>query len=90
MRMKRSCYCNLWQTNPEVLRQQGLPEGFCGICERCGQPGHTQHFPGPVPYTGAWCDRCIRIVPYTALLRNPKFWFAVIAAIIVIVTFVRR
>jgi hypothetical protein len=22
----------------------------------CGKPGHTCHFPGPLPYTGAWCD----------------------------------
>ena len=45
----RSCYCKAGET-------------FCGTCERCGAPGHTRHFPGPVPVTGAWCDRCYRVV----------------------------
>ena len=30
---------------------------FCGECD-CGAPGHTQHFPGAVPFTGGWCDDC--------------------------------
>ncbi len=45
----RACYCTPGQTS-------------CGTCERCGEPGHTRHYPGPVPSTGAWCDRCYRIV----------------------------
>lgn len=28
----------------------------CGTCLVCGKPGHACHFPGPLPYTGAWCD----------------------------------
>jgi hypothetical protein len=46
---ERACYCSPGDIS-------------CGICERCREPGHTRHFPGPVPYTGAWCDRCYRIV----------------------------
>lgn len=65
--MPRNCYCDLWMTNPRQLEQQGIPPGYCGICERCGKPGHTQHFPGPVPYTGAWCDHCVQIVRWTHL-----------------------
>lgn len=45
----RACYCG-----PEAVT--------CGTCERCGAPGHTRHFPGPSPSTGAWCDRCYRLV----------------------------
>lgn len=52
MENARGCYC-------------GDGETSCGTCERCGAAGHTRHFPGPVPYTGAWCDRCYRIVGWT-------------------------
>ena len=41
----RACYC-----------KRG--ESYCGTCEDCGRPGHTSHFPGAVPYTGAWCESC--------------------------------
>ena len=54
-------------------QEQGIPDGFCGICERCGKPGHTQHFPGPVPYTGAWCDWCVRIVAIMWYLKTILF-----------------
>ena len=59
---KRGCDCGLWDTKPEVLRGAGLPEGFCGKCEKCGQPGHMQHFPGAVPSTGAWCAKHHRLL----------------------------
>jgi hypothetical protein len=51
---QRNCYCKPGEVS-------------CGTCERCGAPGHTRHFPGGVPYTGAWCDRCYRIVGLTHL-----------------------
>jgi hypothetical protein len=71
---ERGCYCDLWRKDPDVLRRQGVPEGFCGICEHCRQPGHLRHFPGPVPYTGAWCDRCYRILAWTWPFRIPIGW----------------
>ena len=74
MKRQRQCYCDLWKTRPEVLRQQGIPEGFCGICERCGKPGHLRHYPGPVPYTGAWCDHCYRVIAWTWPFRVPMYW----------------
>ena len=40
---KSPCYCKNGQT-------------ACGKCQICGKPGHTRHFPGPVPYTSSWCD----------------------------------
>ncbi len=69
--MRRNCFCTLWQTKPEALTSQGIPDSYCGICERCGKPGHMSHYPGPVPYTGAWCDRCYRIVAWTWPFRIP-------------------
>jgi hypothetical protein len=46
---ERGCYCKPGDVS-------------CGPCERCGAPGHMRHFPGAVPVTGAWCDRCYGIV----------------------------
>ena len=54
---KLGCYCILWDKDPEHLKNKQVPEGYCGLCETCGRPGHTRHFPGAVPYTGPWCDR---------------------------------
>src|ERR1051325_9160950 len=65
----RWCYCD--GVDADFRQKYGIPEGYCGICERCGQPGHTRHFPGAVPYTGAWCDRCYKIVGWTWFLRPP-------------------
>lgn len=84
----RQCYCG--SLSAEFLRERKIPEGYCGICERCGQPGHTQHFPGPVPYTGAWCDRCVRIVALTWPLRNPVVWFALAVITVAVVAFLLR
>ena len=69
----------------EDRRKEGLPDGFCGVCERCGKPGHMQHFPGPLPYTGAWCDRCVKIVALTWPLKNPVVWIAAVIVIGVLV-----
>ena len=40
---RKNCYCR-----PE--------DSYCGTCQVCGEPGHCRHFPGPLPYTGAWCE----------------------------------
>lgn len=78
-RRERNCYCDLWQTSPDFLRKEGVPPGFCGRCDRCGAPGHTRHYPGPVPVTGAWCDECYRRLKWTALLRRIAGWLIVAA-----------
>ena len=88
--MKRNCYCELWKTNPETLKDQGLSEGYCGTCERCGKPGHTSHHPGPVPYTGSWCDRCYQIVAWTWPLLNPVVWIVLIGLVWIIVSAILR
>lgn len=71
---ERNCYCGLWGKEPANYESQGLSPGYCGFCERCGAQGHTRHFPGPVPYTGSWCDRCYTIVKWTWPLRMPVGW----------------
>lgn len=71
---ERGCYCGLWDTNPQFYASQGLPPGFCGKCERCGALGHTRHFPGPLPYTGSWCDRCYRVLVLTWPFRSLAGW----------------
>ena len=78
---ERNCYCGLWDKNPALYEQQGLPVGFCGVCERCGVPGHTQHFPGPVPYTGAWCDKCYWLLKWTWPFRSIMGWLHLLAVL---------
>ena len=75
---QRGCYCGIWSGDPKRLEERGLPRGFCGECQRCGKHGHARHFPGPLPITGAWCDRCYRITRITWRLRTP-FGLAAIA-----------
>jgi hypothetical protein len=77
----RNCYCGLWDTDPALYKQRGYTEGFCGLCERCGDPGHTRHFPGPVPYTGAWCDRCYRVLKWTWPFRSVMGWIYIFAVV---------
>lgn len=51
-----SCYCQERKTNPLVAEQlRDIPPGYCGLCDLCGQPGHTRAHPR-LPTTGSWCD----------------------------------
>lgn len=77
---QRSCYCFLWEQNAESLRQQGIPPGYCGMCQVCGAAGHTRHYPGPVPYTGAWCDACYAQLADRATLGRFIHWVLLLIA----------
>lgn len=68
----RNCYCRPGETS-------------CGTCDRCGAAGHTRHFPGPVPYTGAWCDRCYTIVGRTYLIKRIVYPLGIAAAIALVI-----
>ncbi len=57
-----------------MLRERGIPFGFCGICEFCGDFGHLRHYPGPVPATGSWCDVCYKVEAHFAPLRDTGIW----------------
>ena len=85
-------YCSLWNTNPQSLRDQGVPQGFCGYCEICGQPGHTQHFPGAVPYTGAWCSRHLRWISVLHPMAFPGtlVWLLGLTLIVVLAVLIFR
>lgn len=78
---ERGCYCDLWEKSPKTLEDQGVPRGFCGMCLVCGKPGHLRHFPGAVPFSGAWCDKHYRRI----LLFDPRgtigglLWLAIAA-----------
>ena len=74
---ERGCYCGLWEKDPAFLIAQGVPRGYCGICVRCGQPGHLRQAPGASPVTLAWCDGCYRRATILMVLR----WIA--AAIVI-------
>jgi hypothetical protein len=75
---KRNCYCGFWDQESASDKEHDYPLGYCGICERCGVPGHTRHFPGPVPYTGSWCDQCYRVLKWTWPFRSVTGWFYVL------------
>ena len=54
----KNCYCTLWDSDPSLLKERGIPYGYCGIC-KCGQCGHLRHAPTG-PYTDEFCDKCYR------------------------------
>jgi hypothetical protein len=80
----RNCYCGLWQKDPEFFVQRGIPEGFCGICDRCGKPGHMRHYPG-APGTGAWCDRCYRFVAWFGSPLKKILWVMLLTPLAMVV-----
>ena len=49
------CQCEARRRFPE--KYQGIPEGYCGLCDICGQPGHWRQHPHLKGAGGAWCDR---------------------------------
>jgi hypothetical protein len=90
---ERNCYCALWEKSAGTLEDQGVPRGYCGICQVCGKPGHTRHFPGAVPYTGAWCDthyRRIRLFDPRGAIGCYLWLGFIILSIVGVVAFLSR
>jgi hypothetical protein len=79
----RGCYCGA--LDKEFLDKNNIPEGYCGICERCGKPGHTRHYPGSVPYTGSWCDKCFKTEGYLYWAKLVLIWIGIPVLIIFLV-----
>ena len=54
------CYCHIWKSDPRFFIDEGVPEGYCGLCDsivggkECGKPGHVRS--GPGPFTTCSCD----------------------------------
>lgn len=68
------------------MEKEGVPEGFCGFCEICHKPGHVQHFPGAVPYTGTWCDDCFIKVARKQQIKGALVIVAIISIISILIT----
>ena len=85
---KLGCYCSLWQEDPAFLKKQKIPAGYCGLCEKCGRPGHIRHFPGAAPYTGSWCERHYRqtmIIHPLGRIGVILYFFFILTGVIVFV-----
>lgn len=58
MRIERTCYCGETEGHRNLRAKLRIPDGFCGVCSICGEPGHTSHSPLPIPATEGFCDIC--------------------------------
>lgn len=79
-----NCYCNERKTNPAVAEpMKDIPDGFCGICEICGKPGHTKAHPH-LPTTGSWCDEHWNELVSHKIVNIPQllFRFFLIASVL--------
>ena len=81
---ERGCYCDLWEQDSAHLEQQGVPRGFCGLCATCGEPGHTRHHPGAVPFTDSWCDYHYKLTQWThpAAIPGRLIWLTLTGIIV--------
>ncbi len=81
---ERNCYCNERKENPAVAESmQDIPEGYCGICEVCGKPGHTNAHP-QLPTTGSWCDKHWDELVSQKVVNLPQLIFCFILAALVL------
>jgi len=52
-----TCYCSERESNPELAQSlKNIPEGYCGLCDICGEPGHMRAHPR-LSTTGVWCEQ---------------------------------
>lgn len=74
----QNCYCNERKTNPAVAESmKDIPDGFCGICDICGKPGHTRAHPH-LPTTGAWCDEHWNDLVSHKFVNIPQLLFRIV------------
>lgn len=59
---RNPCFCSLRDKDPNYYSKQGIPDGFCSLCNICKKPGHACHVPAPLPYTGGWCDEHFQLI----------------------------
>ena len=88
------CDCGTSDSAVSSPCTDGLPAGYCGWCAICGRPGHTRHFPGPVPVTGAWCDLHYRMLrwlhPQGQYGRHVWILLVVAAAVAYVIASIRH
>ncbi|MFZ5867091.1 MAG: hypothetical protein ACOYXY_14500 [Thermodesulfobacteriota bacterium] len=83
VRVAMGCYCADRRSNAQVAElMKDIPEGYCGICDVCGKPGHTRAHPS-LPTTGAWCDE-----HWAQLASGTTITLDRIVMVVIIVTFV--
>jgi len=63
---ERSCYCSQRGNTDMNNLFKDIPEGFCGVCDVCGEYGHLNAHP-TMPTSGSWCDK-----HYKELLVSPS------------------
>ncbi len=73
-RLRRNCYCDTWARLGGRPQTADFPDGFCGLCSICGDPGHRSHHPYTVGSV-SWCDRCFLIERHRAGAREPNVFF---------------
>lgn len=66
MKLRRNCYCDTWKTFGGRPITGEYPDGFCGVCQLCGEAGHRSAPPAVGMAAGVWCDRCFLIESHTA------------------------
>ncbi len=80
----RDCYCEvLREKDPAYFIKYKIPDGYCGICEKCKMPGHTRSHPGAVSYTGSWCDKHYRQLAWRHPLAFPGLFIWMISLYII-------
>lgn len=81
----RGSYCGARETSADASEWEGIPPGFCGLCDACGKPGHAMHFPGSAPCSGCWCRKhyllTLWLHPYGRL--GCLVWLAIVVGVIV-------
>ncbi|MEW6532170.1 MAG: hypothetical protein AB1473_15140 [Thermodesulfobacteriota bacterium] len=82
LRVAMGCYCAERKKNVGLAElMKDIPEGYCGICNVCGKPGHTRGHPS-LPTTGAWCDE-----HWAQLTSHPTITLDRIVMVVIILIF---
>ncbi len=80
--LKMNCYCK--KSDPEFTKNE-----YCGICEICGELGHTCAHPR-LPVTGAWCEKHwqelndYKIITLGDIIPSLFFLFVVIITVFIL------
>ena len=56
-----------------------MPEGYCGICDVCGEPGYKRAHPHNAT-TGSWCDEhWADVVFWRSFGLHKLLWYVLVA-----------
>jgi len=77
------CYCEERVKHPDAFKD--VPEGFCGICDVCGKPGHMRAHPH-APATGAWCDEHFSELAASRPVTLPQIFLILVVVLLFLLT----